>query len=395
MSEYEKLYTSGEFAKRANVSVRTIRYYDEIGLLKPSVIEDNGYRYYTDSDFIKLQKIIVLKRLGLPLQEIAVISCKGSDTGLIQESLKLQQKLIQDKIAELKRMEKTIKTVSQSLTGKVDTDWNKIISLIHLISMEETLSAQYKSSANITARINLHKNFSINPYGWFRWIFDFLKIQEGMSILELGCGNGQLWLDNLDRLSGNIRVILSDISAGMLKQARANLSCKEDVFSYYCFSFDEIPYPDESFDMVIANHVLFYAKDREKVLGEIYRVLKKGGRFCCSTYGKNHMKEIEALVKEFDERIALSEVKLYDIFGLDNAYDELLAIFATTEKHKYKDKLLVNRLQPLLDYIYSCHGNQMTYLLPKKEAFEKYVQKKIGKDGLIITKDAGIFICKK
>jgi DNA-binding transcriptional MerR regulator/phospholipid N-methyltransferase len=392
---YEKLYTTGEFAKRANVTVRTIRYYDDIGLLKPAIIKDTGYRYYTDNDFVKLQKIIVLKRLGFPLQEISAISCNSTNTSFIQESFDLQLSLIQDKITELKHMEEAIKKVSQSMTGKQEADWSKIISLIHLIGMEDTITAQYKNSANINARIELHKRFSINPLGWFRWIFNNLNIQEGMNILEVGCGNGQLWVDNLDILPPNIQVILSDISSGMLKHTHSKLKSKDDVFSYNCFSFDEIPYANESFDVIIANHVLFYAKDREKALNEIYRVLKKGGLFCCSTYGKEHMKEIETLVKEFDDRIALSEVKLFDIFGLDNGFSELSALFDIVQIHKYKDKLLVTELQPLLNYIYSCHGNQMTYLLPKQNIFEKYVHKKIGKDGIIITKDAGIFCCLK
>lgn len=395
MTTYEKLYTTGEFAKRANVSVRTIRYYDDIGLLIPAVIKDTGYRYYTDNDFIKLQKIVVLKKLGFPLQEISAISCNSSDKSFIQESFELQLRLIQDKINELKHMEEAISKVSQSMTDKKETDWNKIISLIHLIGMEDTLAAQYRNSTNINARIKLHKMFSINPLGWFRWIFNNLNIQDGMNILEVGCGNGQLWEDNLDRLPDNLQVILSDISEGMLKHASSKLKSRDDIFSYNCFSFDDIPYANESFDVIIANHALFYSKDREKALDEINRVLKKGGLFCCSTYGKNHMKEIEALVKEFDNRIALSEVKLYDIFGLDNGFDELSALFASVQLHKYKDKLLVTKLQPLLNYIYSCHGNQMTYLLPKQNSFEKFVHKKIGKDGIIISKDAGIFCCLK
>lgn len=51
-------YTSGEFAKKANVSIRTIRYYDKQGLLKPAGMSEAGYRLYTDSDFAKLQKIL-------------------------------------------------------------------------------------------------------------------------------------------------------------------------------------------------------------------------------------------------------------------------------------------------------------------------------------------------
>lgn len=107
------------------------------------------------------------------------------------------------------------------------------------------------------------------------------------------------------------------------------------------------------------------------------------------------MKEIENIVKEFDNRIALSDVKLYDIFGLDNGYSELSSIFKTVKTLRYDDSLLVDQLKPLLDYIYSCHGNQMTYIMPRQESFEKFVLRKMTKKGISITKDAGIFICRK
>jgi ubiquinone/menaquinone biosynthesis C-methylase UbiE len=216
-----------------------------------------------------------------------------------------------------------------------------------------------------------------------------------MKILETGCGNGQLWEDNLNLLPDHLQIILSDISSGMLRSAKMKLKDKEDVFTYNCFDFSEIPYANDSFDVVIANHVMFYAKDREKTLKELYRVLKKGGLFCCSTYGKHHMKEIELLAKEFDERIALSEVKLYDIFGLDNGIAELSSLFSTVERLKYVDHLLVTEIQPLAEYIYSCHGNQMDYINGQQNKFEKFIRNKIGKKGLHITKDAGIFCCIK
>ena len=51
-------YSSGEFAKMANVTLRTIRYYDRQNLLKPSYVNEHGARFYTDSDFVKLQQIL-------------------------------------------------------------------------------------------------------------------------------------------------------------------------------------------------------------------------------------------------------------------------------------------------------------------------------------------------
>ena len=53
-------YSTGQFAKLADVSVRTIRFYDRSGTLKPSYVNENGARFYTDSDLVRLQQILLL-----------------------------------------------------------------------------------------------------------------------------------------------------------------------------------------------------------------------------------------------------------------------------------------------------------------------------------------------
>lgn len=58
------------------------------------------------------------------------------------------------------------------------------------------LNSQYKDTANFSARVRLHERFSINKYGWHRWVFDHFKSGEGSKVLELGCGPGLLWLSN-------------------------------------------------------------------------------------------------------------------------------------------------------------------------------------------------------
>jgi MerR family transcriptional regulator, copper efflux regulator len=63
----------GEFAKQAGVTPRTIRYYESLGLLGPSEREGAGFRYYSETELAKLQKINVLKGLGLNLEEISTV----------------------------------------------------------------------------------------------------------------------------------------------------------------------------------------------------------------------------------------------------------------------------------------------------------------------------------
>lgn len=63
----------GEFAERAGVTPRTVRYYEGLGLLGPSEREGAGFRYYTEVELARLQKINALKALGLNLEEISVV----------------------------------------------------------------------------------------------------------------------------------------------------------------------------------------------------------------------------------------------------------------------------------------------------------------------------------
>ena len=365
-------------------------------------MSESGYRLYTDADFIKLQKIIVLKNLGFSLEDISAMTREDASSQSLKESFDLQLTLVHDKIEELKRIEQALKESSNILNGAQEPDWKKLIPFIHLINMQENLSEQYKNSKNIDVRIQLHQKYAMNKQGWYPWIYEHLNLKQGETILEVGCGNGQLWLDNTKAIPDGCKILLSDLSQGMLRQAElqlskhcndTNINSQQINFQFERFDCSKIPYPDESFDVIIANHLLFYLKDLDAGLREIKRVLKSGGRFYCTTYGRSHMKEIDQLVKDFDSRIALSEIKLFDLFGLDHGEQQLSSHFKEIKCYDYPDYLIVTDANDLLEYIYSCHGNQMSFLKGQMEEFEDYIRKKVGKRGIKITKNAGLFLC--
>lgn len=385
----ENLYTTGQFAKMANVTERTIRYYDKIGLLKPSFVMQNGYRKYSDKDFFNLQKILSLRYLGFPIEEIFPIILNENDIN-IQDSFKMQIELLDKKITHMQSLKEALKSANKN-AEKNDFDWKKVIDLVRLTTMENDLVEQYKNSTNLTVRINLHEKYSVNKIGWFQWLFgqiDFTRINR---LLEIGCGNGKLWEENKMDLR-NREIFLSDASEGMVNEVRQKLGKNYNCIVAEC---ELIPFKDSYFDAIIANHVLFYVNDIEKGLEEITRVLKKNEFFYCSTYGIDHMKEISDLVKEFDERIYLSENHLYEKFGLENGEILLNKYFSKVTKIDYEDYLVVDKVQPLIDYILSCHGNQNEYIGKRMDEFKEFVSEKINKDKPIkITKNAGLFICQ-
>lgn len=415
----KEYFTTGQLAKMAKVSVRTIRFYDSKNLLKPSFVdEDTGSRFYTRDDFLKLEQVLLYKYLGFSIEEIKELTITKNDKDFVIDSMHLQHKLIEDKMEQMQLVKDAIESTLKAYEKEKNIDWDKMLKITELTGMENSLNTQYKNSGNISARIDLHKNYSINKKGWFPWLFDEIGFKDyieshkadvkkkpgkhnKITVLEIGCGNGALWRENLKKIPEDLHIVLSDVSLGMINDAENSLkkaagksaklnSLLENNFEFMEFDSNIIPFEDESVDIVIANHMLFYFDKPDKVLSEVKRVLKKGGFLFASTYGSRHMKEITDLVKEFDDRIALAAKDLYLIFGLDNGEKILKKYFTNIEKHLYDDYLYVDKAEPLLEYIMSCHGNQRRYIPDKYKEFKAFVEKKT-KKGFKITKESGYF----
>ena len=382
-------YTTGEFAEKAHVTLRTIRWYDSKNLLKPSAYTEGGARLYTDADLAKLQQILLFKYLGFSLDDIREMVMTGGDEEYLLGSLDIQKKLVQEKIEELNDVYQALDKTKEAIEKHHGKELNAMLNLIHITGADQSLKTQYLNSTNVAARIRLHSEYSVNQEGWFPWLYRMSEIQDGMNILEIGCGNGALWLENMNHIPPDVHITLSDISDGMLRDAKNSIN--DERFSFSCFNAEKIPFEDESFDVVYANHMLFYCENIDLVVKECRRVLKKGGKLICSTYSKRHMKEITELVQEFDKDIVLSSDVLYERFGLDNGNNILNRYFDSVECIRYEDSIEISDSEPLINYIVSCHGNQNRILIDHYREFRDFVADKV-KNGFHITKDAGIFM---
>lgn len=388
-------YSIGELARITNTSKKAIRYYQEAGIIHPVISEKNHYGFYTDRDKKTIEKIVALKYFGLSIKETQALICeKGED--FLADILRKQIGVIQNRISDLRTLSAILEKICVQIENQKDFRWEKFIRAFKILSMNHQALLQYAGESDLKARIELHKCCSQNKRNWYQWMFDQYEIEEGASILETGCGNGELWVQNADRIQDkNISVTLTDISAGMIADAKNHLKGRLKA-EFMISDLSDLPVDNESADIVIANHVLFYAENIDQGLAEIDRVLKKGGTLYCSAYGQRHMKEVEEIVKKYDPRICLSTIKLYEIFGLENAEDILNRYFCSVQRRDYKDRLSVTEAQLLYDYIMSCHGNQKDILSGKENHFFEYLEKLCRSKGKIqIEKQAGMFICQK
>lgn len=382
-----KKYLTGEFAKKAGVTERTLRFYDKKGLLKPSVNPDNNYRMYTDNDFIKLQNILILKQIGFSLEDIQILISRKDRKSLV-DMLNTQKELVNQKLDYFRNLKQAIEVTEKSIEGR-RIDWDKMMHLMHLLTGDGIIE-HYKDSHQLTTRISLHQKYTVGEVDWYDWIYSQIKLTHTNRILEVGCGEGSLWKNR--KISFRHReIFLSDKSEGMVESARKNLG---NDFNFLCFPLENIPFKDHYFDVVIANHTLFYLHDMKSGLKEIVRVLDDKGVFYTTTYSKNHLKEITDMAKEFDNRITLSDEPLYEVFGMENGKRQLRKYFTDVEMHIYQDQLLVTSASDLYDYIMSCHGNQLSVIGNRSDEFISFLEDKLKDNGLLVNKEACLFICK-
>lgn len=256
------------------------------------------------------------------------------------------------------------------------------------------LGDQYRDAGRLNARVRLHTAFSINQYGWFRWVFDHYELLPEARVLELGCGPGDLWRQNAHRIPAGWTITLSDFSPGMLDQARDNLQDHPHPFEFRQIDAQEIPFEDGSFQMVIANHCLYHIPDRPKALAEIQRVLKPQGWFYATTVGVNHLVEMDELVDTYLPGTQ-DVFKHVDIpFTLENGGAQLQQWFSDVRVDRYPDALHVTESTPLVDHVFSTIRQGLDE--SRRQDFSAFIERKIAADGMVkITKESGIFTARK
>ncbi len=270
----EKKMTSGEMAKKAGVSQKAIRLYDEKGLLKPTEYSEGNYRLYDDAALQILEKIVALKQIGFSLEEIRD-NLKNGEASDIKGALELQLQKMEEKRYQLEKITDTIK---RTIARKEELDWDDVAEIVQHVSVDQSADENHW---------NALKHTEGEP-DWYVSIFQSLGIKRDSKILDLGCGYAKLWRNNWTDIPTGTRITGYDIHG----------SWADDFAKFIPENVDKLPEGVEvklefadleteqtwdeidatgAYDIVVAHYIDYEVKDVEALVAHASRVVAEDG----------------------------------------------------------------------------------------------------------------------
>jgi SAM-dependent methyltransferase len=247
---------------------------------------------------------------------------------------------------------------------------------------------QYRDGTRLLARQSLHQEFSTARIGWQEWLFQQMQLPPAATVLEVGCGRGEFWWENRNSIPQGMEIRLTDLSSGMLAEARARLAPILPGAQFEVADAHDLEYANGEFDVVLAHHMLYHLRDRGRALAEFWRALRPAGLILAATNGKAHLEQLRQLERLSPARAASGPAGLE--FNLENGRAQLSPWFAPVTVTRRRDWLRVTRPEPVVDYLRSLTVGRLSE--PELGHARKLVTGAITHDGHFgIQTEAGLF----
>lgn len=206
-------------------------------------------------------------------------------------------------------------------------------------SITEGNARQYGTSEKLAARARLHQAYSHDDNPWFPWVASTMALEPGQRVLDIGCGPGWFWVGAGAAVPAGLHLTLADLSPGMVEEA-TNRCSGLNFASIDSVVTDAValPFPDASFDRVIAMHMLYHVRDQEAAIAEMHRVLKPGGILGATTNDRDNLSALMQLTTVFGtdgtEPAGVA-------FGFTRAEELLATRFGNVERHVNPGRLRI------------------------------------------------------
>ncbi len=392
----EKKMTSGEIAKKAGVSQKAVRLYDEKGLLKPTDYSEGNYRLYDKAALQVLEKIVALKAIGFSLEEIRDNLVAGEAVN-VEEALRIQLKNMEDKRHQI---DNVIAAINGALERKgSELDWDDVAYIVQSISIDQRADEHHWDALKHTAQ---------EP-DWYVKIFDSLDIKKKTKILDLGCGYGKLWRNSWERIPEGTKILGADVHG----------SWADDLETYVADNMDSLPKgvkisllfedleteaawekisEDKGYGLIIAHYLAYELKDPEAMIARAAAVLSDKGIFSVNIPGaKGWYQFMQSVLDELGiresfvkERVAEEEKRTEEFTEMLKKYFRETKIIELSNKWHYTDAA------ELYDKLKGVFTEQEKLLNMKEKKLKELFAGKIEKDGEIVIESIAQFRhCRK
>jgi SAM-dependent methyltransferase len=252
---------------------------------------------------------------------------------------------------------------------------------------------QYHDSSKLTARANLHSRYGTASTPWFSWIVQQTGWLRDAVVLEVGCGPGWIWEQARHGVPGDLQLVLTDLSIGMVNEAVQRTRASFGDVDGAVVNAQCLPFGDQTFDVVVANHMLYHVPDLPQAVGELRRVLRADGVLLASTNGPSHLRELDEIASEvFGPR---STPRYMELFGAQNGGEILGAHFPSVEWRSYDGDLVCTNVDDVLAYLVSMPPGERATDSELQRLHQAISDKFAEQDGALkITKETGAFVCR-
>jgi SAM-dependent methyltransferase len=252
---------------------------------------------------------------------------------------------------------------------------------------------QYRDSSKLTARANLHARYGTASTPWFSWVVRQITWSRDGVVLEVGCGPGWLWEQARHALSAELQLTLTDLSDGMVGEAVERARASFGAVDGAVVNAQSLPFTGSSFDVVVANHMLYHVPDPLQAVEELARVLRDDGVLVAGTNGPSHLRELDEISAEvFGPR---STPRYMQAFGSHTGAPVLRAHFANVEWRGYDDNLVCTNADDVLAYIVSFPPGERATDAELQKLHDVLADRFAEGDGVLkVTKETGAFLCR-
>jgi len=389
--------TSGEIAKKAGISQKAVRLYDEKGLLKPSDYSEGNYRLYDNEALLVLEKIIALKQVGFSLEEIRE-NLVGSNNKGIMETLQEQIDMMEAKRYELEKAIIRIKAVISRSNG--NPDWDDVAEILKSMQLDQNKDEGHFFALDHTK----------GELDWFVKIYQYLQVEEGERILDLGCGYSKVWRNSWNEIPKNVCVDAYDLKGSWaddfekyIEENSSKLSAGTSINLEFCDIEEESTWKkieaEDKYSMILLHYVADALKDPEAVIAKMSKVLSNDGFASVSTYGNVPRAHYGFWVEVFEslgidlnvlnKALAVYEDKEKECKAVLNKY------FSSVEEIVLPSPFSFESVDEILEDLLHCIPGQDAFINANRKTLSAYFEKKLEAGDVLIPHDGGFWRLKK